>query len=105
MYLRVPTDPGVLFRAHSVYTRTKKNLTTIAKKVCLSLDGEIQLLLFASEAAPNTTLLEKHAATEIASFKEANVHIIGFAKKTNKKKQAKQPCRSSLQQKTANDLE
>ena len=67
----------------------RRNLTTIAKKLCLCLHGEIQLLLFASEAAPNTTPLEKHAATEIASFKEANVHIIGFAKKSKEKKQAK----------------
>ena len=50
------------------------------------MHSEIQLLLFASEAAPNTTLLEKHAATEIASFKEANVHIISFAQKKKRKK-------------------
>ena len=37
------------------------------------------------EAAPNSTLLEKHAAPELASFKEANVHIIGFAKKRKEK--------------------
>ena len=62
----------------------ERNLTAIAKKLCSSSHGEIQLKVFDGGAAQNPSQLEKHI--EMASFKEASVEIITFNKKKKKKR-------------------
>ena len=65
--------------------RKEYYLTAIAKKLCSSSHGKIQLKLFAVEAALKPTILEKNTVVaKMARFNEISIDIIGFAKKRRK---------------------
>ena len=58
----------------------ERNLTAIGKRLCSSLHGEIQLKLFAGEAASNSTQLKDTAVAEMVSLKEASIDISASTK-------------------------